>query len=63
MILSRRFLKMIFDHFLNIYHYLHLGSEKNYLKLYYGDFLESFVKSKQQFRLLCACSDKTSLHL
>ena len=39
--------------------FLILGSEKDYLKLYHGDFLESFVKSKQQFRLLSACSDKT----
>ena len=37
-----------------------LGSEKDYLKLYHGDFLESFVKSKQQFRLLSACSEKTA---
>jgi len=40
--------------------FLILGSEKDYLKLYHGDFLESFVKSKQSFRLLSACSDKTS---
>jgi len=40
--------------------FLILGSEKDYLKLYHGDFLESFVKSKQQFRLLSACSDKTT---
>ncbi len=39
--------------------FLILGSEKDYLKLYHGDFLESFVKSKQDFRLLSACSDKT----
>jgi len=40
--------------------FLILGSEKDYLKLYHGEFLESFVKSKQQFRLLSACSDKTT---
>ena len=40
--------------------FLILGSEKDYLKLYHGDFLESFVKSKQQFRLLSACTDKTT---
>ncbi|MEX0863031.1 TrmB family transcriptional regulator [Nitrosopumilus sp.] len=40
--------------------FLILGSEKDYLKLYHGDFLESFVKSKQQFRLLSACSEKTA---
>ena len=40
--------------------FLILGSEKDYLKLYHGDFLESFVKSKQSFRLLSACSEKTS---
>ena len=40
--------------------FLILGSEKDYLKLYHGEFLESFVKSKQQFRLLSACSEKTS---
>lgn len=39
--------------------FLILGSEKDYLKLYHGDFLESFVKSKQKFRLLSSCSDKT----
>jgi len=39
--------------------FLILGSEKDYLKLYLGDFLESFVKSKQKFRLLSACSEKT----
>ena len=37
-----------------------LGSEKDYLKLYHGDFLESFVKSKQKFRLLSACPEKTT---
>ncbi|MBA4718476.1 MAG: TrmB family transcriptional regulator [Nitrosopumilus sp.] len=40
--------------------FLILGSEKDYLKLYHGDFLESFVKSKQKFRLLSACSEKTA---
>lgn len=40
--------------------FLILGSEKDYLKLYHGDFLESFVKSKQKFRLLSGCSDKTT---
>jgi len=39
--------------------FLIFGSEKDYLKLYHGDFLESFVKSKQSFRLLSACSEKT----
>jgi len=38
--------------------FLILGSEKDYLKLYHGDFLESFIKSKQSFRLLSACSEK-----
>lgn len=40
--------------------FLILGSEKDYLKLYHGDFLEPFVKSKQQFRLLSSCSEKTA---
>lgn len=40
--------------------FLILGSEKDYVKLYHGEFLESFVKSKQQFRLLSACSEKTA---
>ncbi len=40
--------------------FLILGSEKDYLKLYHGDFLESFVKTKQKFRLLSACSEKTA---
>jgi sugar-specific transcriptional regulator TrmB len=40
--------------------FLILGSEKDYVKLYQGEFLESFVKSKQQFRLLSACSEKTT---
>ena len=40
--------------------FLILGSEKDYLKLYHGDFLEAFIKSKQQFRLLSACTDKTA---
>jgi len=40
--------------------FLILGSEKDYIKLYHGEFLESFVKSKQKFRLLSACSEKTT---
>ncbi|MCI4432061.1 MAG: TrmB family transcriptional regulator [Nitrosopumilus sp.] len=40
--------------------FLILGSEKDYIKLYHGEFLESFVKSKQRFRLLSACSEKTA---
>ena len=40
--------------------FLILGSEKDYIKLYHGEFLELFVKSKQQFRLLSACSEKTT---
>jgi len=40
--------------------FLILGSEKDYIKLYHGEFLELFVKSKQQFRLLSACSEKTA---
>jgi sugar-specific transcriptional regulator TrmB len=40
--------------------FLILGSEKDYVKLYHGDFLESFVKSKQRFRLLSSCSEKTT---
>lgn len=40
--------------------FLILGSEKDYVKLYHGEFLESFVKSKQQFRLLSGCSEKTA---
>lgn len=40
--------------------FLILGSEKDYVKLYHGEFLESFVKSKQQFRLLSSCSEKTT---
>ncbi|MFB5609605.1 MAG: TrmB family transcriptional regulator [Nitrosarchaeum sp.] len=39
--------------------FLILGSEKDYIKLYHGEFLESFVKSKQKFRLLSNCSKKT----
>ncbi|MBS3922223.1 MAG: TrmB family transcriptional regulator [Nitrosarchaeum sp.] len=39
--------------------FLILGSEKDYIKLYHGDFLESFVNSKQKFRLLSTCSEKT----
>ncbi|MCE9652464.1 MAG: TrmB family transcriptional regulator [Nitrosarchaeum sp.] len=40
--------------------FLILGSEKDYIKLYHGEFLEFFVKSKQKFRLLSACSEKTT---
>ena len=40
--------------------FLILGSEKDYIKLYHGEFLESFIKSKQKFRLLSACSEKTT---
>jgi len=40
--------------------FLILGSEKDYLKLYHSDFLELFVKSTQKFRLLSACSEKTT---
>lgn len=40
--------------------FLILGSEKDYIRLYHGEFLESFVESKQQFRLLSACSEKTT---
>jgi sugar-specific transcriptional regulator TrmB len=39
--------------------FLILGSEKDYLKLYHGDLFESFIKSKQKFRLLNSCSEKT----
>ena len=37
-----------------------LGSEKDFLKLYHSDFLEPFEKSKQKFRILSSCSDKTT---
>lgn len=40
--------------------FLILGSEKDYVRLYHGEFLESFVESKQRFRLLSACSEKTT---
>ena len=40
--------------------FLILGSEKDYLKLYRGDFLDPIVKSKQKFRLLRSCSEQTS---
>ena len=46
------------DNFSN--EFLILGSERDYLKLYHGDFLEAFIKSKQDFRLLSACTDKTA---
>ena len=36
-----------------------LGSEKDLLRLYHADFLEPFEKSKQKFRILSSCSDKT----
>ena len=36
-----------------------LGSEKDFLRLYHADFLEPFEKSKQNFRILSSCSDKT----
>ncbi|QUC65451.1 TrmB family transcriptional regulator [Nitrosopumilus sp. K4] len=39
--------------------FLILGSEKDFLKLYHGDFLEQFIKSKQQFRILSSCTSKT----
>lgn len=39
--------------------FLLLGSEKDYLRMYHGDFLEVFHKSKQNFRMLSSCSDKT----
>jgi len=39
-----------------------LGSEKDYLNLYHGDFLDCFVQSssQQQFRMLSGCSKKTT---
>lgn len=39
--------------------FLLLGSEKDYLRMYHNDFLEVFHKSKQNFRMLSSCSDKT----
>lgn len=36
-----------------------LGSEKDLLKLYHSDFLEPFEKSKQKFRIISSCSEKT----
>ena len=36
-----------------------LGSEKDFLRLYHADFLEPFEKSKQKFRILSSCTDKT----
>lgn len=39
--------------------FLLLGSEKDLLKLYHSDFLEPFEKSKQKFRILSSCSEKT----
>jgi len=37
-----------------------LGSEQDFLKLHHSDFLESFKKSKQKFRILSSCTSKTS---
>jgi sugar-specific transcriptional regulator TrmB len=39
--------------------FLILGSEKDFLKLYHGGFLESFIDSKQHFQLLSSCTEKT----
>ena len=39
--------------------FLLFGSEKDYLRMYHSDFLEVFHKSKQNFRMLTSCSDKT----
>jgi len=39
--------------------FLLFGSEKDYLRMYHNDFLEVFHKSKQNFRMLTSCSDKT----
>ena len=39
--------------------FLVLGSEKDFLKLYHGEFLELFVKSTQPFRFLSGCTEKT----
>ncbi|MFY9300820.1 MAG: helix-turn-helix domain-containing protein [Candidatus Nitrosotenuis sp.] len=36
-----------------------LGSEKDFLKLYHGDFLEPFVESKKEFYMLSTCTEKT----
>ena len=40
--------------------FLILGSEKDYLRLYHAEYLEPFEKSKQKFRLLSSCTDKTA---
>jgi hypothetical protein len=39
--------------------FLLLGSEKDFLKLYHGDFLESFVGAKKEFYMLSTCTEKT----
>ena len=39
--------------------FLILGSEKDFLKLYHGDFLEPFVESKKEFYMLSTCTEKT----
>jgi HTH-type transcriptional regulator, sugar sensing transcriptional regulator len=39
--------------------FLILGSEKDFLKLYHGGFLESFASIKQKFHFLSSCSEKT----
>ncbi|MCV0372581.1 MAG: TrmB family transcriptional regulator [Nitrosarchaeum sp.] len=36
-----------------------LGSEKDLIRLYHSDFLEPFEKSKQKFRILSSCGEKT----
>lgn len=36
-----------------------LGSEKDFLRLYHGDFLEPFVESKKEFYMLNTCTEKT----
>jgi len=36
-----------------------LGSEKDFLKLYHGDYLEPLHKSKTNYKFLSSCSDKT----
>ncbi len=35
------------------------GSEKDFLKLYHGDFLEPFINSKKEFHMLSSCTEKT----
>jgi sugar-specific transcriptional regulator TrmB len=39
--------------------FLLFGSEKDFLRMYHNDFLEVFHKSKQNFKMLSSCSDKT----